>query len=62
MIDQREIGRPQKNRAPPEHIWDVCNFQGDEGGDDLNDENLINFCLFSDCDPISCEQALKEEK
>ena len=28
----------------------------------ITDENLVNFCLFADCDSISYEEVTSEEK
>ncbi|KAJ6835827.1 MTA/SAH nucleosidase isoform X1 [Iris pallida] len=51
------LGRPQRDRRLPSHLQDY-----EVGTDnDLSDEELVNFALYSDCDPLTFNEACGEE-
>ena len=49
--------RPQRNRRPPARLEDYVV----SNDNDLSDEEIINFALFADCEPVNFEEASNDE-
>ncbi|OIT27673.1 retrovirus-related pol polyprotein from transposon tnt 1-94, partial [Nicotiana attenuata] len=57
-IQAETSSRPQRQHQSPARL------QGYVVGDDndLSDEDIVNFALFADCDPVTFEEAVKDDR
>ncbi|XP_071927597.1 uncharacterized protein [Coffea arabica] len=56
--EKRGRHRPQRERRMPAQFDDYVVGKDD----DLTDEAIVNFALFIDCDPVSFEEAVKDDR
>ncbi|CAM8990990.1 unnamed protein product [Rhodiola kirilowii] len=57
--ESKSSSLPPRQRRPPVRYHDYVVYRDDEP--DTPDETMVNFCLFADCDPVTFEEAAKDE-
>ncbi|CAO2827569.1 unnamed protein product [Amaranthus hypochondriacus] len=62
MVEERLNGRSQRNRVLPTHLRDFVITRDDDESDKDANNDIANFCLFADYDPVSFNDAIINEK